>query len=165
MASRPVWHVSAGFHWLLRANGSELKNYTCLLLWGLVWRFYVSSPVKIRQSGWPVMLFEGFWYNEKWREIQDGTNDVIGCLELAYIQGFQRYLFCEIWINGYKDMSKNAFMLNIAPPKGQRSLKFMRLFMMVSWVGVISLMSKDQTVAEIWPHVLFGDVATKFDWL
>ena len=54
------------------------------------------------------------------------------CDELVFMQGFQRYLICEVWTNGYKDMSKNAFLLNIAPPKGQRSPKLCGLFMMVS---------------------------------
>ena len=47
-------------------------------------------------------------------------NYVIGFVDLGYIQGFQRYLICEIWTNGSKNMSKNAFLLLIAPPKGQR---------------------------------------------
>ena len=92
-------------------------------------------------------------------------NDVIVLVDLVYLQGFQRYLIYEIWTNGYKDMIKNAFMLNIAPPKGQRSPKWMGLFMMVSSVCVISLMSKDHPVAEIWLHVLFGVIDAKFDWL
>ena len=92
-------------------------------------------------------------------------NDVIGSVDLGCIQGFQRYLICEIWTNGYKDMSKNAFLLNIAPPKGQRSPKFWDLLDKGSCVCVRSLTSKDETVAEIWPHFLFGVVAAKFDRL
>ena len=35
-------------------------------------------------------------------------NDVIGCVELVLIQGFQRYLICEIWANGSKVIMLNA---------------------------------------------------------
>ena len=29
-------------------------------------------------------------------------NDVIGCIELGFAQGFKRYLVCEKWLKGSK---------------------------------------------------------------
>jgi len=155
MVSLHVWHVSAEFHWLLWANGSELKYSTWYPLWSLVCRFYVSSPVEIRQSGWPEMLFEGFWYNSKWRKIQDDAN-YVKSMNSTWSRDSNVPSFVKFRPRAPKLWAKMhfSFLLLIAPPLGQSAPEFLGLLKTRTRVCVGSLRSKPQMVAEIWPHVL-----------
>ena len=64
-----------------------------------------------------------------------------------------------------RDISKNMFLLIIAPPRGQTSQNFLCLPRTRTRVYIPSLVFIRIRVSEIQPHFLFGRFPVKFDWL